>query len=124
LAVVKTDSLLVSQVTKAVTEDVEEWQNRPLDEIYPIVYLDAIRIKVRHDGLVINKAIYLAIGVNIEGLKEVLGLWTADNERAKFWLRVVTELKSRGVKDIFIVCVDGIKGFPEAIQTIFPNTQV
>ena len=115
---------LVSQVTKAVTEDVEEWQNRPLDEIYPIVYLDAIRIKVRHDGRVINKAVYLAIGVNIEGLKEVLGLWTADNEGAKFWLQVVTELKTRGVKDIFIACVDGLKGFPEAIQTIFPDTQV
>jgi len=115
---------LVSQVTKAVTEDVEEWQNRPLDEIYPIVYLDAIRIKVRQDGRVINKAVYLAIGVNIEGLKEVLGLWTADNEGAKFWLQVVTELKSRGVKDIFIACVDGLKGFPEAIQTIFPDTQV
>ncbi|WP_020676302.1 IS256 family transposase [Geopsychrobacter electrodiphilus] len=115
---------LVSQVTKAVTEDVEQWQNRPLDEIYPIVYLDAIRIKVRQDGRVINKAVYLAIGVNLDGLKEVLGLWTADTEGAKFWLQVVTELKNRGVKDIFIACVDGLKGFPEAIETIFPDTQV
>lgn len=115
---------LVSQVTKAVAEDVEQWQNRPLDEIYPIIYLDAIRIKVRHDGRVINKAVYMAIGVNLEGLKEVLGLWTAETEGAKFWLQVVTELKSRGVKDIFIACVDGLKGFPEAIETIFPETQV
>ncbi|MCK4690198.1 MAG: IS256 family transposase [Desulfuromonadales bacterium] len=115
---------LVSQVTKAVAEDVEQWQNRPLDEIYPIVYLDAIRIKVRQDGRVINKAVYLAIGVNLEGLKEVLGLWTAETEGAKFWLQVVTELKNRGVKDIFIACVDGLKGFPEAIEAIFPDTQV
>ncbi|MCK4621149.1 MAG: IS256 family transposase [Desulfuromonadales bacterium] len=115
---------LVSQVTKAVAEDVEQWQNRPLDEIYPIVYLDAIRIKVRQDGRVINKAVYLAIGVNLEGFKEVLGLWTAETEGAKFWLQVVTELKNRGVKDVFIACVDGLKGFPEAIETIFPDTQV
>ena len=115
---------LVSQVTKAVTEDVEQWQNRPLDEIYPIIYLDAIRIKVRQDGRVINKAVYLALGVNLEGLKEVLGLWTAETEGAKFWLQVVTDLKNRGVKDIFIACVDGLKGFPEAIETIFPETQV
>jgi putative transposase len=115
---------LVSQVTKAVTEDVEQWQNRPLDEIYPIIYLDAIRIKVRQDGRVINKAVYLALGVNLEGLKEILGLWTAETEGAKFWLQVVTDLKNRGVKDIFIACVDGLKGFPEAIETIFPETQV
>ena len=115
---------LVSQVTKAVAEDVEQWQSRPLDEIYPIVYLDAIRIKVRQDGRVINKAVYLAVGVNLDGLKEVLGLWTAETEGAKFWLQVVTEIKNRGVKDIFIACVDGLKGFPEAIETIFPETQV
>ena len=115
---------LVSQVTKAVADDVEQWQNRPLDEIYPIIYLDAIRIKVRQDGRVINKAVYLALGVNLEGLKEVLGLWTAETEGAKFWLQVVTDLKNRGVKDIFIACVDGLKGFPEAIETIFPETQV
>ena len=115
---------LVSQVTKAVTEDVEQWQNRPLDEIYPIIYLDAIRIKVRQDGRVINKAVYLALGVNLEGLKEVLGLWTAETEGAKFWLQVVTDLKNRGVKDIFIACVDGLKGFPDAIEAVFPQTQV
>ena len=115
---------LVSQVTKAVADDVEQWQNRPLDEIYPIIYLDAIRIKIRQDGRVINKAVYLALGVNLEGLKEVLGLWTAETEGAKFWLQVITELKHRGVKDIFIACVDGLKGFPEAIETIFPETQV
>ncbi len=115
---------LVSQVTHAVQEDVTLWQNRPLDEVYPIVYLDAIRVKVRHEGRVINKAVYLAIGVNLDGLKEVLGLWTAETEGAKFWLQVVTELKNRGIKDIFIACVDGLKGFPEAIETIFPDTQV
>lgn len=115
---------LVSQVTKAVQEEVVLWQNRPLDEIWPIIYLDAIRIKVRQDNRVINKAVYLAVGVNLDGLKEVLGLWTAETEGAKFWLQVVTELKNRGVQDIFIACVDGLKGFPEAIETVFPDTQV
>jgi putative transposase len=115
---------LVSQVTHAIQEEVALWQNRPLDEIYPIVYLDAIRVKVRHEGRVINKAVYLAIGVNLDGIKEVLGMWTAETEGAKFWLQVVTELKNRGVKDIFIACVDGLKGFPEAIETVFPDTQV
>jgi putative transposase len=115
---------LVSQVTRAVQEEITLWQNRSLDEIYPIVYLDAIRVKVRQDGRVINKAVYLAVGVNLDGLKEVLGLWTAETEGAKFWLQVVTELKNRGVKDIFIACVDGLKGFPEAIETVFPDTQI
>ena len=115
---------LVSQVTKAVQEEVVLWQNRPLDEVWPIVYLDAIRVKVRQDNRVINKAVYMAVGVNMDGLKEVLGLWTAETEGAKFWLRVITELKNRGVKDIFIACVDGLKGFPEAIETVFPDTQV
>lgn len=115
---------LVSQVTKAVQEEVVLWQNRPLDDVWPIVYLDAIRVKVRQDNRVINKAVYMAVGVNLDGLKEVLGLWTADTEGAKFWLQVVTELKNRGVKDIFIACVDGLKGFPEAIETVFPDTQV
>jgi len=114
---------LISQVTQAVQEEVALWQNRPLDEIYPIVYLDAIRVKVRQDGRVINKAVYLAIGVTLEGIKEVLGMWTAETEGAKFWLQVATELKNRGVKDIFIACVDGLKG-PEAIETIFPDTQI
>jgi putative transposase len=115
---------LISQVTDAISEEVLLWQNRPLDDVYPIVYLDAVRIKVRHDSRVINKAVYLAIGVNMDGIKEVLGMWTAENEGAKFWLQVVTELKNRGVKDIFIACVDGLKGFPEAIESIFPKTQV
>lgn len=114
----------VSQVTKAVQEEIVLWQNRPLDEIWPIVYLDAIRVKVRQDNRVINKAVYLAVGVNLDGLKEVLVLWTAETEGAKFWLQVVTELKNRGVKDIFVACVDGLKGFPEAIETVFPDTQV
>jgi len=115
---------LVSQVTKAVQEDILLWQNRPLDEIYPIVYLDAIRVKVRQDGRVINKAVYLAVGINMDGHKEVLGMWVSETEGAKFWLQVVTELQNRGVRDIFIACVDGLKGFPEAIETVFPDTQV
>jgi putative transposase len=115
---------LISQVTDAISEEVKLWQNRPLDEVYPIVYLDAVRIKVRHDSRVINKAVYLGVGVNIHGIKEVLGMWTAENEGAKFWLQIVTELKTRGVKEIFIACVDGLKGFPEAIEAVFPQTQV
>ena len=115
---------LISQVTDAISEEVKFWQNRPLDEVYPIVYLDAVRIKVRHDSRVINKAVYLGIGVNIHGIKEVLGMWTAENEGAKFWLQIVTELKNRGVKEIFIACVDGLKGFPEAIESVFPQTQI
>jgi len=115
---------LISQVTDAVSEEVLLWQNRPLDEVYPIVYLDAVRIKVRHDSRVINKAVYLAIGINMDGIKEVLGMWTSESEGAKFWLQVVTELKNRGVKEIFIACVDGLKGFPEAIEAVYPNTQI
>jgi putative transposase len=121
---VEVSPTLVSQVTQAVTEEITLWQNRPLDEVYPIVYLDAVRVKVRHDGRVINKAVYLAIAVTFNGVKEVLGMWTAETEGAKFWLQVVTELKNRGVRDIFIACVDGLKGFPEAIEAVFPNTQV
>jgi putative transposase len=115
---------LISTVTDAVSDEVKIWQNRPLDALYPIVYMDAIRVKCRDNGHIINKAVYLAIGITIEGVKEVLGLWTAENEGAKFWLQVVTELKNRGVQDIFIACVDGLKGFPEAIETVFPNAQV
>ncbi|PLY00903.1 MAG: IS256 family transposase [Desulfuromonas sp.] len=121
---VEVSPTLISQVTRAVQEEITLWQNRPLDEVYPIVYLDAIRIKVRQDGRVINKAVYLAIGINLDGLKEVLGMWTAETEGAKFWLQVVTELQNRGVKDIFIACVDGLKGFPEAIESVFPDTQI
>ncbi|PLX94777.1 MAG: IS256 family transposase [Desulfuromonas sp.] len=121
---VEVSPTLISQVTRAVQEEITLWQNRPLDEVYPIVYLDAIRIKVRQDSRVINKAVYLAIGVNLDGIKEVLGIWTAETEGAKFWLQVVTELQNRGVKDIFIACVDGLKGFPEAIESVFPDTQI
>jgi putative transposase len=113
---------LVSSVTENVTELVREWQTRPLDAVYPIVYLDALRVKIRIDGSVQNRCIYLAIGVNIEGRKETLGLWTAENEGAKFWLSVLTELSNRGVADIFIACVDGLKGFTEAIESVFPET--
>ncbi len=115
---------LISSVTDEVLDEVKTWQNRQLDEVYPIMYLDAIQFKVRDNGHVKNKAIYLAIGVTIEGYKEVLGLWIAQTEGAKFWLQVVTELKNRGVIDIFIACVDGLKGFPEAIESVFPQTEV
>ncbi len=115
---------LVSQVTDAITEEITLWQNRPLEEVYPIMYLDAVRVKVRHNGSVINKAVYLAIGVTWDGTKDILGMWIAETEGAKFWLQIITELKNRGVKDIFIACVDGLKGFPEAIEAVFPDTQV
>lgn len=115
---------LISSVTDAIADEVKLWQNRPLDALYPIVYMDAVRIKVRDNGHVINKAVYLALGVNMDGIKEVLGMWVAENEGAKFWLQVVTELKNRGVEDIFIACVDGLKGFPEAIETVYPRTQI
>lgn len=115
---------LVSRVTDAVLSDVIEWQSRPLDDIYPIVYLDCIVVKVRQDKRVINKAIYLALGVNMEGHKELLGLWMSENEGAKFWLGVLTELQNRGVKDILIACVDGLKGFPDAINAVYPQTQI
>jgi len=115
---------LISNVTNEVIEEVKTWQNRQLDEVYPIVYMDAIHFKVRDSGHVKNKAVYLAIGITMDGLKEVLGLWIAQTEGAKFWLQVVTELKNRGVKDILIACVDGLKGFPEAIESVFPQTVV
>ena len=115
---------LISKVTDAVIEQVVEWQARPLDEVYPVVYLDCIVVKIRQDKTVINKAIYLALGVNLDGHKDLLGLWISENEGAKFWLNVLTELQNRGVKDILIACVDGLKGFPEAISTAFPQTQI
>jgi putative transposase len=115
---------LISNVTDAVIDRVTEWQSRPLDAIYPIVYLDCIVLKIRQDKQVINKAVYLALGVNMDGHKELLGLWLSENEGAKFWLNVLTELQNRGVKDILIACVDGLKGFPDAINTTFPNTQI
>ena len=115
---------LISCVTNAVIEQVIEWQARPLDAVYPIVYLDCLVVKIRQDKRVINKAVYLALGVNIEGHKELLGMWISENEGAKFWLNVLTELQNRGVKDILIACVDGLKGFPDAINTVYPQTQV
>ena len=121
---VEVSAALISNVTEEVIDEVRGWQNRQLDEVYPIMYLDAIQFKVRDNGHVKNKAIYLAIGLTMEGLKEVLGLWIAQTEGAKFWLQVVTELKNRGVTDIFIACVDGLKGFPEAIESVFPQTEV
>lgn len=115
---------LVSRVTNAVIEQVIEWQSRPLDAIYPIVYLDCIVVKVRQDKRVINKSIFLALGINTEGHKELMGMWIAENEGAKFWLNVLTELQQRGVEDILIACVDGLKGFPDAINTVFPQTNI
>ena len=114
---------LISSVTDAVADEVKAWQARPLEPIYPIVYLDCIHVKVR-EGAVRVKAVYLAIGINMNGEKEVLGLWLAQTEGAKFWLQVVTELRNRGVQDIFIACVDGLKGFPDAIEAVFPKAVV
>jgi putative transposase len=121
---VEVSPTLISQVTEAVTEEVRLWQNRPLEDVYPIVYLDAVRIKVKHNGQIIKKAVYLAIAVTLAGVKEVLGMWAAETEGAKFWLNILTELRNRGVKDILIACVDGLKGFPEAIEAVYPDTQV
>ncbi len=101
-----------------------DWQSRSLEAVYPIVYLDCIVVKIRQDKRVINKAIYLALGVDLSGHKELLGLWLAEHEGAKFWLAILTELQTRGVKDILIACVDGLKGFPDAISNVFPDTQV
>jgi len=115
---------LVSRVTDRVIEQVTQWQSRSLDPVYPIVYLDCIVLKIRQNQRVINKSLYLALGVNLEGHKELLGLWLAETEGAKFWLSVLTELKTRGLKDILIACVDGLKGFPDAIGSEYPDTQV
>lgn len=121
---VEVSATLISNVTNEVINEVKAWQSRPLDKIYPIVYLDALVIKIREDKRVINKAFYLVVGINIEGQKELLGIWISQNEGAKFWLSVLTELKNRGVEDILIACVDGLTGFPEAIETVYPKTQV
>ena len=115
---------LISQATEGVMQEVKAWQDRPLDNIYPVIFLDCIVVKSRQDGRVSNRSVYLALGINMEGHKELLGLWIAQSEGAKFWLGVITELQNRGVKDIFIACVDGLKGFPEAIESVFPQTQV
>jgi putative transposase len=121
---VEVSPTLISNVTDAVVEEVKAWQNRPLDAVYPILYLDALHVKIRDAGHVQNRAIYVALGVQLEGQKEVLGLWAGQAEGAKFWLQVATELKNRGVQDIFIACVDGLKGLPQAIETVFPKAQV
>ncbi|MDP9169254.1 MAG: IS256 family transposase [Acidobacteriota bacterium] len=115
---------LISEVTDSVIEDARAWQNRPLEPFYGIVFLDALYVKMRREGRVENRAVYVAIGIDLEGRKDVLGLWTSANEGAKFWLSVLTELRNRGVRDVYVVCVDGLKGFPQAIETIFPSAQV
>jgi putative transposase len=121
---VEVSPTLISDVTDAVVDEVKAWQSRPLEPIYGIVFLDALYVKMRHEGRVENRAVYVAIGVDLEGRKDVLGLWTSGNEGAKFWLSVLTELKNRGVKDVLIACVDGLKGFPQAIESVFPEAQV
>ncbi len=115
---------LISKVTDAVMEDARAWQTRPLDDVYPVVFLDALVLKIRDGGSVHRKACYLALAINLDGDREVLGMWFQDTEGAKFWMQVLTELKHRGVADILICCVDGLKGFPEAIEAIFPQTTV
>ena len=115
---------LISAVTDAILDEIAEWQNRPLEAVYPLVFFDALRVKVRAEGTVRNKAVYIALGVRADGRKEILGLWIEQTEGAKFWLRVMTELKNRGVEDILIAVVDGLKGFPEAITAVFPQAQV
>lgn len=114
----------ISNVTDEIIDEVEIWQNRPLDKVYPIIFLDAIIVKSKQDNHIINKAVYLALAINMDGSKEILGLWISNNEGAKFWLSIVTELKNRGLQDVFIFCVDGLKGLPEAINSVYPKSQV
>lgn len=121
---VEVSPALISAVTDAVLEDVQAWQSRPLDPVYPIVYLDAIHLKLRASGHVQMQAVYLALGITLTGEKDLLGLWVGENEGAKFWMNVLTELKNRGVRDILIASVDGLKGFPDAIQALYPQTEV
>ena len=121
---VDVSSSLISNVTASVIDDVKAWQSRPLDALYPIVYLDCLVVKVKEDKRIINKSVYLALGVNLDGQKELLGMWISQNEGAKFWLSVLTELKNRGLEDIFIASVDGLTGFPEAIASVYPKTKV
>lgn len=115
---------LVSHITESVIEDVRQWQNRPLESIYPIVFMDGIVVKVRDGQRIVNKSIHIVLGINLQGKKELLGLWLTENEGAKFWLGILTELKNRGLRDILIACVDGLKGFPEAIEAVYPQTAV
>ena len=115
---------LISEVTDEVLEEVERWRSRPLDEVYPIVYFDALVTRIREGSRVVKKSVYIALGLNLQGHKEVLGMWVGATEGAKFWLGILTELKNRGMKDMFIACVDGLKGFPEAIEAEYPETKV
>jgi len=115
---------LISRVTHEVLDEVREWQNHPLEKSYAIVYLDALRVKSRQDGKSCNKSVYVALGVNFEGQKEVLGLWIAENEGAKFWMGVLTQVKNRGVEDILIACMDGLTGFLDALRAIYPQTRI
>ena len=115
---------LISTVTESILEEVKTWQNRTLDAVYPIVYLDALVVKIKENKQVINKAIHLALGVNCEGKKELLGMWVTEKEGSKYWMNIMTELRNRGVKDIFISCIDGLIGLPEAIEAVFPKTKV
>lgn len=115
---------LVSKITNKILPNIQEWQNRPLEEIYPIIFLDAIHYNVRQDGSITKKAVYLIIGINMEGKKDVLGIWVGENESSKFWLTVINELKNRGVKDILIASIDGLSGFSEAIHAVFPKTEI
>jgi putative transposase len=121
---VEVSASLISEVTDAIVEEVRQWQSRPLEPLYPIVYFDALFVKMRHEGRIENRAVYVAIGIRMDGMREVLGLWTANTEGAKFWLMVLTELRNRGLLDILIACVDGLKGFPEAIEAVYPQAQV
>ena len=121
---VEVSPTLVSEVTDAVTEELRRWQSRPLEPIYGIVYMDALMVKTRHEGRVDSRAVYTAIGVNLEGCKEILGLWMSANEGARQWAQLLTELRNRGLKDMLIACVDGLKGFPEAIEAVYPKTEV
>ena len=114
----------ISNITESVMADVREWQNRPLEKSYPILFLDALRVNSRQDGKNINKALYVALAINWEGRKEVLGLWLADTEGTKFWMSVLTDIKNRGVEDILIACMDGLTGFPDAVKAVFPNTHI
>jgi putative transposase len=115
---------LISAITDVVSDEVKEWRSRALDAVYPILFLDALRIKGKHNGVVGTRVVYVAIGVNMEGKKEILGLWACESEGAKFWAGLLNELKNRGVQDVLVCCVDGLKGFPEAINAVFPNTEV
>lgn len=121
---VEVSPTFISNVTEAVLDEVQQWQNRPLEALYPIVYVDCLVVKVRENQRIINRALYLALGVDMDGQKELLGMWLGHNEGAKFWLSVFTELRNRGLKDIFLACVDGLTGLPEAIETLYPQTRV